>query len=42
MINVWPQVEELANNIIRKFDGDEARVAFEYAIKMMRDLYRGE
>jgi heme oxygenase len=22
--------------------GDEARVAFEYAIKMMRDLYRGE
>jgi hypothetical protein len=22
--------------------GDEARVAFEYAIKMMRDLYAGE
>ena len=22
--------------------GDEARVAFEYAIKMMRDLYHGE
>ena len=22
--------------------GDEARVAFEFAIKMMRDLYRGE
>jgi heme oxygenase len=22
--------------------GDEARVAFEYAIKMMRDLYNGE
>jgi len=22
--------------------GDEARVAFEYAIKMMRDLYAGQ
>jgi heme oxygenase len=29
--------QELTDNL-----GDEARVAFEYAIKMMRDLYNGE
>jgi hypothetical protein len=29
--------EELTDDL-----GDEARVAFEYAIKIMRDLYAGE
>jgi len=33
---------ELVIELLTDDLGDEARVAFEYAIKMMRDLYRGE